>query len=110
MSRSFESVRGNACVHRLDIGLYSHPKEFWGNGVRTHVNSKRKILSSPSEKNSPQRRIEPMALHPAGQGAQHTTNERFRPQLRSFTPVATLPDAWRYRVSARTGWPTVSRL
>ena len=30
----------NACVHRLDLGLYSHPKEFWGNGVRTHVNSK----------------------------------------------------------------------
>ena len=29
MSRSFESVRWNACVHRLDFGLYSHPKEFW---------------------------------------------------------------------------------
>ena len=24
------------------------------------------------------------------------------------TPVATLPGAWRYRVSARTGWPGVS--
>ena len=24
----FESVRWNACVHRLDLGLYSHPKEF----------------------------------------------------------------------------------
>ena len=33
MSGSFESVRWNACVHRLDLGLYSHPKEFWGNGV-----------------------------------------------------------------------------
>ena len=22
--------RWNACVHRLDLGLYSHPKEFWG--------------------------------------------------------------------------------
>ena len=30
MSGSFESVRWNACVHRLDLGLYSHPKEFWG--------------------------------------------------------------------------------
>ena len=77
MSGSFESVRWNACVHRLDLALYSHPKEFggmesepmltpreksplpeecmcaqtrprfilpservWGNGVRTHVNSK----------------------------------------------------------------------
>ena len=29
-SGSFESVRWNACVHRLDLGLYSHPKEFWG--------------------------------------------------------------------------------
>ena len=27
-SGSFESVRWNACVHRLDLGLYSHPKEF----------------------------------------------------------------------------------
>ena len=46
MSGSFESVRWNACVHRLDLGLYSHPKEFWGNGVRTHVNSKGKIPST----------------------------------------------------------------
>ena len=29
--------------HRLDLGLYSHPEEFLGNGVRTHVNSKGKI-------------------------------------------------------------------
>ena len=43
MSGSFESVWWNVCVHRLDIGLYSHPKEFSGNGVRTHVNSKVKI-------------------------------------------------------------------
>ena len=27
-SGSFESVRWNACVHRLALGLYSHPKEF----------------------------------------------------------------------------------
>ena len=42
MSGSFESVRLNACVHRLDLGLYSHPKVFWGNGVKTHANSKGK--------------------------------------------------------------------
>ena len=43
-SGSFESMRWNACVHRLDLGLYSHPKEvFLGNGVWTHVNSKGKI-------------------------------------------------------------------
>ena len=29
-SGSFESVRWNACVHRLDLGLYSHSKEFFG--------------------------------------------------------------------------------
>ena len=27
MSEPFLSVRWNACVHRLDLGLYSHPKE-----------------------------------------------------------------------------------
>ena len=55
-SGSFESVRWNACVYRLDLGLYSHPKEFWGNGVWTHVNSKGKI---PSTGKCSQRRIEP---------------------------------------------------
>ena len=42
MSGSFESVKWNACVHRLDLSLYSHPKEFAGNVVRTNVNSKGK--------------------------------------------------------------------
>ena len=46
MSGSFEPMQWNASVHRLDLGLYSHPKEFWGNGVRTHVNSKGKIPST----------------------------------------------------------------
>ena len=32
-----------------------------------------------SRKNSPQRRMEPTTLHQAGQRAQHTTNELFRP-------------------------------
>ena len=30
-------------MHRLDLGLYSHSKEFLGNGVRTHVNFKGKM-------------------------------------------------------------------
>ena len=46
MSRCFESVRWNACVHRLDLGLYSHPKKFWGNGDRTLANTKGKIPST----------------------------------------------------------------
>ena len=45
-SESFKSARWNACVNRLDLSLYSHPKAFWGNGVRTHVNSKGKIPST----------------------------------------------------------------
>ena len=48
MSGSFQFVRSNPCVHRLDLGLYSHQKEFWGNGVRSHVNSKGKIPSTES--------------------------------------------------------------
>ena len=48
MSGSFESVQWKACVYRLglDLDLYSHAKGFWRNGVRTHVNSKRKIPST----------------------------------------------------------------
>ena len=57
MSGSFEFVQWNACVHRLDLSLYSHPKEFLGNEIRTHVNSKRKNLVY--RKNSAQRRIDP---------------------------------------------------
>ena len=46
MSGSFESVLGNACVHRLDLRLYSNPNEFKGNGIRIHVSSKGKIPST----------------------------------------------------------------
>ena len=48
MLGSFESVRWNACVHRLGLGLHSHLKEFSWNGDRTHVNSKGKISSTKS--------------------------------------------------------------
>ena len=70
MSESFESVQWNVYVHRLDLGLYSHPKGFWGNGVRAHVKSK--------GKNPPQRRIKPTTQHQAGQGVQHTPNQLFQ--------------------------------
>ena len=40
------TVRWNACVHRVDLALYSHPKDFGRNGVRTHANSMGKILST----------------------------------------------------------------
>ena len=37
-------------------------------------------------------------------GSSHTSD------LKIGTPLATLPGAWRYRVSAGTGWPGVSIL
>ena len=47
MSGSLESVQWSACVHRLNLSLCSHPKEFsLGNEVRTHVNSKGKNTST----------------------------------------------------------------
>ena len=46
MSGPFVSVSWNACVHRLGLGLHSHPKQFLGNGVQTHINSKGKIPST----------------------------------------------------------------
>ena len=79
-SGSFESVGWNACVHRLDLGLYSHPKEFWGNGVWTHVNSKGKI---PSTGKCPQRSIEPATLW---QRAQALPTELFRPLVLHSLP------------------------
>ena len=39
-----------------------------------------------------------------GGGLSHTSD------FKIDTPVATLPGAWRYRVSAVTGWPGVSIL
>ena len=90
MSGSCEYVRRKACVHRLDLGLYSHG-EFWGNGVQTHVNSEGKVLYWRLRGGlNPRRRIrqdsQPNTLptnysgpHQAGQPAQHTTNQLFRP-------------------------------
>ena len=48
MSGSLESVRRNACLHRLDLGLHSHPKEVFegGNGARIHVNPKGEFPST----------------------------------------------------------------
>ena len=57
LSGSLESVRWNARVHRLDLGLYSHPKGFGGMESET--------MLTPGEKKSPlreaQRRFEPFA-------------------------------------------------
>ena len=50
ISGSFEPVRWNACVHRLDLGLYSHPKSFGGIESETMLTSREK--SSLLEKSS----------------------------------------------------------
>ena len=62
MSGSFEFLRWNVCVHRLDFSLYSHPKKFGGggDGVRTHINSKGKI---PSTGGSEEGRTRDAVLH-----------------------------------------------
>ena len=62
MPGSFESVQWNACVHRLDLGLYSYLKEFSG--------MESEPMSAPREKSllpEAQRRVEPMVLLNAGQ-------------------------------------------
>ena len=43
-------------------------------------------------------------LHRDFSGSSHTSD------LKIGTPVSTLPGAWRYRISAWTDWPGVSRL
>ena len=72
-------VRAMGCMcaqTRLQFTLPS--KNFFGEwSQKTHVNSKGK--NALYRKKIPQRRIEPKTLHQAGQGAQHITNELFRP-------------------------------
>ena len=55
-------VHAMECVHRLDLGLCSRPKEFWGNAVRTHVTSKGEI---PYTGGSEEVRIRAAASHRA---------------------------------------------
>ena len=55
------------CAQTRPRFILSSERDFFGNGVRTHVNSKGKI---PSTGKFPQRRIEPATLHYAGQRAQ----------------------------------------
>ena len=73
-SGSFESVRWNACVLRLDLGLYSHPKEFfWGMEFEPMI--------TPRENPLYRRRIEPVTLWTASPS---TTNWAIpAPKLRS---------------------------
>ena len=62
MSGSFESVWWNACVHRLNLSLYSHPKEFWGMESEPMLTPRKK---SPVPE--AQRRVELTMMHHTGQ-------------------------------------------
>ena len=120
MSGSFESVQWNACVHRLDLRLYSHLKEFLGNGVRTHVNSRGKIPSTwifflrggSNLWHCIRQDSEPNTL-PTGYSSPLLWISPSLSCVRDFetcTEEATLPGAWCGRVSARTGSQCVSTL
>ena len=71
---SFESVRWNACVHRLDLSLYSHPKEFFGGMEFEPMLSPRE--KSPLPENVPRGGSNPRCC---GQRAQALPTELFRP-------------------------------
>ena len=73
-SGSFESVRWNAYVHRLDLGLYSHPKEFWGGMEFQPMLTPRE--KSPLPENIPRGGSNPWRC---GQRAQALPTELFRP-------------------------------
>ena len=121
-SESFESVRWNACEHRLDLGLYSHPAEFMGNGVRNHVNSKGKI---PSTRRSEKGRTCDAALRRTANPIHYRLSysspvcEQLnwkpppcRPSGKESTSragnKAILPSCWHYWIRAWTGWPSFS--
>ena len=73
-SGSFESVRWNACVHRRDLGLYSHPKEFLGGMEFEPMLTPRE--KSPLPENVPRGGSSPQHC---GQRAQALPTELFRP-------------------------------
>ena len=60
MSRSFEPVRWNTCVYKLDLGLYSHPEEFWGMESEPKLTPRAKSPLPEAH-----RRVEPTTLYRA---------------------------------------------
>ena len=51
MLGSFEFVRWDACVHRLDFGLYTRSKSFWGMALEPMLTPREKS-SLPEKKSS----------------------------------------------------------
>ena len=69
MSGSVEPPWRNACVHRLDLHLYSYLKEFQGKESEPTLTPRE--ISPLLEAH---RKVEPAMLHHAGQQAKHTTD------------------------------------
>ena len=100
-------------MRRLDLCLYSHPNEFWGEWSSEPMLTRRGksplsdrlvglvVRRPPRERKVPGSNLACVGIF---SGSSHTSD------LKISTPVATLPGAWRYRVSARTGRPGVSIL
>ena len=49
--------------YNIDLSLHSHPKEFWGNGLRTHPKSKGKIPPYPMLPIHIYQHLQPMCCH-----------------------------------------------
>ena len=112
----------HACVHRLDISLYSHLKEIFWNGVRTNVNSKGKIPSTGDWEEdrtcdaAPHRTASPthywlscsVMLHYTGQPAQHTTDWAVPSCCitQDSQPNTLLTELFRHAALHRTASPT----
>ena len=69
MSGFFESVRQNACVHKLDLGLYSHPIF-----VREIGSEPMSAAREKSPLQETHRTVKPATPHHAGQQAQHPSD------------------------------------
>ena len=78
------------CAKTRSRFILSSEKSFWGveSGPMLTPREKSPLL----EINSPQR-MESTTLHPAGQQAQHTTNDLFRPQQTNKNPTNKQPDS-----------------
>ena len=118
-SGSLESVRWNVCVHRHDLSLYSHRKDFWGNGVRAHDNSKgknplyRRLRGGSNPRHCMTRIASPTHYRlsysaPLPPPPPPPPPPPIPPNPPPTSTMATHSGAWCYRVSAGTSLPGVS--
>ena len=79
-------------MHRLDLGLFSHPKEFGGMESEPMLTPREKSLL-PGKKNLPRGGSNPQHCITQRQRAQHTSNELFRPPQSSSNSACRPDDA-----------------